>query len=102
MLVLDEIGHWPKPQILWAGPSSAPGDLPQLHTRLGDGLNALGFETEARAFRPHVTLARKVRNQPPVAPLATPELAGERAGPGRIATRGMRRSTIRSARWPLK
>lgn len=69
-MVLDEIGHWRKPQILWAGPSSVPGELPRLHANLGAGLNALGFEAEARAFKPHVTLARKVRNQPKAQPLA--------------------------------
>ena len=69
-LVLDRIGHWRKPQILWAGPSSVPGELPQLHARLGAGLHALGIETEARAYKPHVTLARKVREQPPLQPLS--------------------------------
>jgi 2'-5' RNA ligase len=69
-LVLDKIGHWRKPQILWVGPSSVPGELPQLHERLGAGLNVLGIETEARAFKPHVTLARKVRKQPPLQPLS--------------------------------
>ena len=69
-LVLDRIGHWRRPQILWAGSSSVPGELPQLHERLGAGLNALGIETEARGFKPHVTLARKVREPPPVQPLS--------------------------------
>ena len=68
-LVLDEIGHWRKPQILWAGCSSVPGELPQLHKHLGAGLNGIGIETEERTFKPHVTLARKVRQQPPVQPL---------------------------------
>ena len=86
-LVLDEIGHWRKPQILWAGASSLPGDLPQLHARLAAGLNSMGIETEARAFKPHVTLARKVRNQPatqPLAPLtwAVTELALVESRPG--------------------
>ncbi len=69
-LVLDRIGHWRKPQILWAGPSSVPADLPELHAWLGAGLNALGIETEARTHRPHVTLARKVRTEPPSQPLS--------------------------------
>ena len=68
-LVLDRIGHWRRPQILWAGPSSVPGELPQLHARLGAGLNDLGIGTEARTFKPHVTLARKIRVQPPLQPL---------------------------------
>jgi len=68
-LVLDRVGHWRRSRILWAGPSSVPGELPQLHARIETGLNALGIETEARTYKPHVTLARKVRKQPPVKPL---------------------------------
>ena len=69
-LVLDEIGHWRKPQILWAGSSSVPGELPALHARLGAGLNGLGIATEARTYTPHVTLARKAREKPVVQPLS--------------------------------
>ena len=69
-LVLDEIGHWRKPQILWAGPSSIPGELPELHARLAGGLSRLGIATETRSYRPHVTLARKVRERPPTQPLS--------------------------------
>lgn len=68
-LVLDEIGHWRKPQILWAGPGSTPGELSELYARLGAGLRRLGLATETRSYRPHVTLARKVRERPPVRPL---------------------------------
>lgn len=60
-LVLDEIGHWPRPKVLWAAPSSPPGELLALHTQLGEGLKGLGFAPERRPYRPHVTLARKVR-----------------------------------------
>ena len=77
-MVLDEIGHWRKPQILWAGPTSVPGDLVQLHAQLGAGLNELGIATEARTYRPHVTLARKVRERPilqPLLPLTWPVAA---------------------------
>ncbi|MGB5453863.1 MAG: RNA 2',3'-cyclic phosphodiesterase [Sedimenticolaceae bacterium] len=70
VVVLDEIGHWPRPQVLWAAPSSLPGELLQLHARLATGLNALGLQVETRVFRPHVTLARKVRNAPTAGPLA--------------------------------
>lgn len=69
-LVLDEIGHWRKPQILWAGPSSVPGELPELHARLGAGLNELGIATEDRTYKPHVTVARKVREEPALRPLS--------------------------------
>jgi 2'-5' RNA ligase len=66
-LVLDEIGHWPRPQILWTSP---PGELLALYERLGEGLREQGFRTEERAFHAHVTLARKVRRGADVGPLA--------------------------------
>ena len=68
-MVLDEIGHWRKPQILWAGPTSVPGELAQLHAQLGARLNDLGIATEARTYKPHVTLARKVLERPALQPL---------------------------------
>lgn len=68
-LVLDDIGHWPRPQVLWAAPSRVPERLLTLHAVLGEALSALGFSPEARRYRPHVTLARKVPALPPVRPL---------------------------------
>jgi 2'-5' RNA ligase len=59
-LVLDQIGHWPGPRVLWAGPHKVPGALSALHGRLGERLQANGFAIEERAYRPHVTLARKM------------------------------------------
>ena len=47
-----------------------PDELPRLHARIETGLNALGIETEARTYKPHVTLARKVRKPPAVTELA--------------------------------
>ena len=63
-LVLDRIGCWPRPAVLWAGPPAAPGPLQAFHAQLEDGLEAAGFEREARAYRPHVTLARKACRAP--------------------------------------
>jgi 2'-5' RNA ligase len=100
-VVLDEIGHWRKPQVLWAAPSSVPGELPQLHARLGSGLVALGLPVEARDFRPHVTLARKVpdeRAARPLAPVTWPvtELALVESRPGDAPIYHP------LTRWPLK
>lgn len=69
-LTLDRIGHFPRPQVLWAGLSNLPDELTALHARLGEGLRARGFATEERPFHPHVTLARKVRHCPEGAALA--------------------------------
>lgn len=100
-MVLDEIGHWRKPQILWAGPTSVPGELAQLHAQLGAGLDDLGIATEARTYRAHVTLARKVRERPalqPLLPLTWPvgELALVESRPGEAPMY----QPVR--RWPLR
>jgi 2'-5' RNA ligase len=61
-LQLDTIGHWPRPKILWCGPSQAPEALERLVKDLQQGLLACGFEPERRRYKPHVTLHRKVRH----------------------------------------
>jgi 2'-5' RNA ligase len=57
---LDHLGFWRKPRVLWCGPSVSPDALTSLHAELAEGLRALGLSLDERAFRPHVTLARKV------------------------------------------
>lgn len=68
-VVIDEIGYWSGPQVLWAGPTSLPGELVALHRQLGDGLASLGFPLDERDYRPHITLARKVLREPCSFPL---------------------------------
>jgi 2'-5' RNA ligase len=60
-LELDALGVWPESKILWLAPSRMPRALERLEERLWDGLVARGFEPEDRAYRPHVTLARRAR-----------------------------------------
>jgi 2'-5' RNA ligase len=100
-LVLDQLGHWPRPQVLWAGPGLTPPALVELHARLGAGLLALGFELDSRPFAAHVTLARKIRRWPQGASALDPihwqarEFALVESVPGSIpAYRPL-------ARWPL-
>jgi len=45
--------------IAWLAPHSEPQALLDLHARLSDALLALGLTPEARAYRPHVTMARR-------------------------------------------
>lgn len=73
-LTLDRIGHWPGPAVLWAGPSRVPAALVDLHGAIAQGLAALGLAVEDRPYRPHVTLARKVREpvDAAIAPLVWP------------------------------
>lgn len=59
-LVLDRLGHWRRPGILWCGPKDTPATLAGLVEQLQSGLQACGFEPEPRPYAPHVTLARKI------------------------------------------
>lgn len=48
-------------------PEAVPEGLQQLHTRLGQALQRLGLKTDARPYRPHITLARHAQDaQPPL------------------------------------
>jgi 2'-5' RNA ligase len=58
-LVLDQVGYWPRPRILWCGSSQVPGPLADLVGDLGEGLRGCGFRPERRPYFPHVTLARR-------------------------------------------
>lgn len=59
-------------------PLAAPPGLLALHARLSEALLALGLQPEARAYRPHVTLARRASGVavPDTAPSLTWDIAG--------------------------
>ena len=61
-LGIDTIGHWPRPKILWCGPSEQPLVLQTLVNSLQQSLTECGFAPERRRYQPHVTLHRKVRH----------------------------------------
>lgn len=61
-LQLDNIGYWPRPRILWCGPSEQPEALQNLVKALQNGLLDCGFTPEKRRYKPHITLHRKVRH----------------------------------------
>lgn len=58
-LQLDQLGQWPKARVLWLAPSTVPAALTALVQNLNVALSSCGFVPEARAYRPHMTLARK-------------------------------------------
>lgn len=71
-LQLEQIGYWPRPQVIWLAPQQTPEPLGVLIRQLNGGLAACGYRPEARPSRAHVTLARKVSGHFPtgqVAPL---------------------------------
>lgn len=53
--------HYRRPNVLWAGVAPDPA-LELLQHRVEQAFAPLGFPTEARTFRPHVTLARARRD----------------------------------------
>ena len=60
-LVIDQVGYWKGPRIMWAAPLQTPQALTELVDSLWDGLEEIGIEREDRPYRPHVTLQRKAR-----------------------------------------
>ncbi len=66
-VALEGFGAFPdaqRPRVLWAGVAGDPA-LELLQHRLEREFAPLGFPTDARAFRPHVTLARAQRDARP-------------------------------------
>jgi 2'-5' RNA ligase len=66
-----------RPRVLWAGIAPDPA-LELLQHQVEQAFSPLGFPTEARAFRPHVTLGRATRDARPR------EFAGLEAALGRL------------------
>jgi RNA 2',3'-cyclic 3'-phosphodiesterase len=60
-LEFQRLGYWPRPRVLWSAPQATPEPLESLVATLREALAECGHRPEARPFRAHVTLARKVR-----------------------------------------
>ncbi len=59
-IVLRDVGAFPslaRARVVWIGVEPSPG-LADLHRRVGEVLESLGFEPEDRPFHAHVTLGR--------------------------------------------
>ena len=65
-LLLDRIGYWSRPQILWLAPTHVPEELLTLYEGIKGGIGACGgLKLDERTYKPHLTLARKVKRPPP-------------------------------------
>lgn len=60
LLSLDVIGSWARNRIAWAGCQTTPQVLTGFAAELADRLRAARFQIERRAFKPHLTLLRKI------------------------------------------
>lgn len=66
VMTLSRLGCWRKQRLAWAALQECPPALTALAEGLGAALQARGFRTERRAFKPHVTLLREVVAAPPL------------------------------------
>jgi RNA 2',3'-cyclic 3'-phosphodiesterase len=64
-LAFERLEFWAKPKVLVAMPESVPAAGRAIVDRLWTALQPLGYRREARPWRPHLTLARRVRRPPP-------------------------------------
>ena len=69
-LSLDRLNVWPRPGVLVLEPQTTPPALRQLVYALEQALLPLGIGQPARDYRPHLTLSRNFRGQPPEASVA--------------------------------
>jgi RNA 2',3'-cyclic 3'-phosphodiesterase len=59
-ITFERVERWARAQVLCAVPGVPPTGVERLACALREALAQEGFTLEARPFRPHVTLARKV------------------------------------------
>ena len=65
-ILIGDTGSFPKhgtPRVLWIGVDDHSGKLAQLHAKIEDECQRLGFAKEGRAFNPHLTIARSRKPQ---------------------------------------
>ena len=68
-VTLDTLGGFRRAGVAWIGISAPPTALLELGGRLNAELSAAGVAVDARAFHPHLTLARKCRGPFPHEPV---------------------------------
>lgn len=60
-LSLTRIGYWQQPRVIWLTPTQTPPPLLSLVRSLEVALTVCNFTRETRPYRPHITLARNVK-----------------------------------------
>ena len=56
---LDRLGYFPRSKVMWMGAQESSDEFVQLYEKLGTAITACGYQLEARAYAPHLTLMRK-------------------------------------------
>ena len=68
-LHFNQIECWGKADLACLRPSNEPAALTRLAGHLGTGLQMAGFAVEKQRFKPHVTLARKLKRREAALPI---------------------------------
>jgi len=101
-LVLDRLGHWPRPAVVWLGARGVDDRLLRLVANLNTELESRGFGPDPRPYRPHLTLMRKAAGAPQydggLAPIRWP-VGGFCLVESRSESEGARYNPLES--WPL-
>lgn len=63
-IVFDALDFWRKPKVLCLTSSKPPTSLMQLAEKLNVIVKDCHIETDPRPYKPHITLARHVKNKP--------------------------------------
>ena len=58
---LSNVGWWKKPGVLWIAPQHIPQSMTNLVESIKQIVEQQGLETDKRSYKPHVTVARKVK-----------------------------------------
>jgi len=64
-IVLDHVGYWGRPRVLWLGPKHSSAPLFALVAALRDSLRKCPLSLDQRPYQAHMSLLRKA--QPPAA-----------------------------------
>jgi 2'-5' RNA ligase len=100
-LVLDQVGYWSRPRVLWLGAHDTPATPIELANQLSRGCRDCGLSLDRRPFKAHLTLKRKVNQAPPALELKPVSWPVERFALVRSDTRpeGVRYTVVRE--WGL-
>lgn len=96
-LRFDRLDYWPRPKIACLAATAVPPQLAALVGRLEAVVRECGVAVEERAYRPHLTIARKARPFPPgpLAQAVTLEWSGYRLVESTSGPRGVEYSPLK-------
>jgi 2'-5' RNA ligase len=84
-LAFEQLDYWSRPKVVVSLARSIPESGLEIVDRLWSALATLRFQREARPWRPHLTVVRRVRSPPPEGLALSPIEPDADAAPWRLA-----------------